>query len=248
MRFCVGRHLPDIEKFQVYDLYKSREASHTSDFARVENAVTLAAPGAYTVRHLGLPQHVVPILRPNIQQRLIRATLDIPIPRPPGCWQCGTPNCRTCQWLTLGNHIISMHTGLRFNVRGHITCNSPHAIYVVSCNRCGMQGVGETFDVRQRIQSYAIAVARAPSNATAIHRHFSTGHYPDDFSMMLVDSIPFRLGTSRATRRTVSIRLEQRWIQNLTARLNKKRQLHSSFLGYDPDFADADLDDVVLTT
>ena len=50
--------------------------------------------------------------------------------------------------------LVGVSKGNFINLKRHVDCKTPHAIYVIECTRCGHQGVGETSDLRKRILSY----------------------------------------------------------------------------------------------
>ena len=146
-------------------------------YERAKAAIDSLAPSVHSLQHLGLPQQPVPTMRRNLKNILIKSSLSAQSSRQFGCFRCNEENCPLCQWgwLTEGTRIVSMENGKSFNVRGHLTCQSPHVIYVVSCTRCGMQGVGETFDAVERVQSYVHAASALDHGTgnTAIHKHFA---------------------------------------------------------------------------
>ena len=105
-------------------------------------------------------------------------------------------------------------------------------IYVVSCHRCGVQGVGECSAPLSRLPSYIRAVGGRCDLACAIHKHFmETPHSRDDLSICLVDAVPERLFNKPAVLPALRKRLEFIWIHRLDAGLNKRRFLWHSFTG-----------------
>merc|ERR1712232_1079819 len=123
-----------------------------------------------------------------------------PLPNKFGSYRCGAEGCTICEWITEGSRVVSMESGQIFDVRAPINCKSRHAVYVVSCSLCGMQGVGETFAIRERVEAYIRGVALEPGfGGTAIHQHFAKpGHTPEHFDLQLVDKLPDQMLTHDA--------------------------------------------------
>ena len=127
---------------------------------------------------------------------------------------------------------MSIEKGEGFLVRKGLTCSSPNVVYVVTCKKCRVQGVGECLDARERLPSYiAAASGQLPMRkAGSIHSHFlDSPHSVNDLEIMLVDGLPSN--TTRCLQKTLRLRLESRWIARLGAKLNTRRQLHASFSG-----------------
>ena len=170
----------------------------------------------------------------SLREYLCKASLKQQI-RLSGCSPCGKPNCAVDGFLETGNSIRSCRTGQTFRIRGHVSCDCKHVIYVVTCLRCQKQGVGECTDPRSRLQYYITGVQNGPpepDQCCAILRHFLDGaHTVHDLRLTLVDRIPFHMGFHPAVPSAVRIRLENRWISKLDAELNVRRQVHNSFSG-----------------
>ena len=59
---------------------------------------------------------------------------------PPGSFHCGQ-DCATCPYVTNGlTHYTFFSTGTTRQIKSHITCN---LIYMIQCNRCHLQYIGE---------------------------------------------------------------------------------------------------------
>ena len=92
--------------------------------------------------------------------------------------------------------IDSLQLGKYFSVRGSLDCSSVNVIYVISCLKCGVQGVGECGSPLQRLPSYiaALELGVLGPNPCAIHRHFTDEpHSLADLKILLVDALPVSL-------------------------------------------------------
>ena len=82
---------------------------------------------------------------PNLRDLLVRAEVKPPTPPTPGDnAPCGSRRCKTCQLIKRTNTFTSNTTGRRYIIRNQFTCKTKNIIYMISCDRCNMQYVGET--------------------------------------------------------------------------------------------------------
>ena len=82
----------------------------------------------------------------NLSNLLVSAKLPNPTHNTPphGSFLCGD-NCLTCNYITDGRTSYTFHsTGETRLITHHIDCNSKNVIYMVHCNRCHKQYIGET--------------------------------------------------------------------------------------------------------
>ena len=64
--------------------------------------------------------------------------------QPRGSYPCGK-NCLTCKYLSDGQTLYTFHaTGETRPITNHIDCNSKNVIYMIQCNHCSKQYIGET--------------------------------------------------------------------------------------------------------
>ena len=65
-------------------------------------------------------------------------------------------NCRHCDHLreTACTSFTSNVTGRRYQIRQHMNCKSTNVVYLVTCKRCGWQGVGSTTETDPRLANY----------------------------------------------------------------------------------------------
>ena len=194
-------------------------------------ASTLVQPPPFKI-----PQKVVYKIAPNIRLRLMRSSMTRRRRSVPGCSWCAQSDCPLHGFLVESEGVDSYSTGKFHMARAQLTCDSRNVIYVVSCNLCGVQGVGECQFPKTRLVSYIDALARdesnAPNKSCAIHRHFMDAeHGPHHMHFHIVDAIPPGLIVKPSLVPALRKRLECRWIHRLDAKLNVKRYLHNSFTG-----------------
>lgn len=84
--------------------------------------------------------------QPNsLKQMLVKSryTSDNPNSPSPMVKKCGRSNCGTCEYLLEGSSVV-FKNGFQFNIKYNMTCATSNLIYVLICNGCGEQYIGET--------------------------------------------------------------------------------------------------------
>ena len=94
---------------------------------------------------------------------------------PPGSFRCGQ-DCATCPYITNGlTHYTFFSTGATRQVKSHITCNTKNLIYMIQCNRCSLQYIGET---KRRLidrfneHRHSVDKTNIKSKPTTVAEHF----------------------------------------------------------------------------
>ena len=107
-----------------------------------------------------------------------------------GCYECGK-SCIDCQYLKeKGSYFVSNITKRRHKVRQYVNCLSKNVVYLVTCKKCGKQGVGETKNFKSRMANYRSSI-RNKKVACNIDKHFieSAEHSLDDFDAQIICQI-----------------------------------------------------------
>ena len=108
------------------------------------------------------------------------------------CGKCGLSNrgrkrasgLTQCEVLQEGTKFRSNSTKETFKIRENISCRSNNIIYLVTCEKCGKQGVGSTISLFQRISNY-LSHIQSKYNEGAIAAHFFEGNCNiNDFRIM----------------------------------------------------------------
>ena len=81
---------------------------------------------------------------PNLKSLLVRAAFRNPLPSYRGNSQCGQPRCKTCQHIKPVDRFKSSATGKDYRVKATANCKTTNIVYVIECNKCKLQYVGET--------------------------------------------------------------------------------------------------------
>lgn len=61
-----------------------------------------------------------------------------------GCYRCGHNICICCKFINVSRIFTSTNTGLIYNVKQYINCNTTFVVYLITCHTCNTQYVGST--------------------------------------------------------------------------------------------------------
>ena len=109
--------------------------------------------------------------------------------------KCNSRNCLCCRSLNTDNIFRSFSTGCRFTVDkpvvdGFFSCKSKYVIYLITCNDCGIQYVGQT---RQSLHCRLNGHRSSMNNnnkSTFLYEHFrNEGHSFHNISIQIIDSV-----------------------------------------------------------
>ncbi|XP_078579213.1 uncharacterized protein LOC144863692 [Branchiostoma floridae x Branchiostoma japonicum] len=93
-----------------------------------------------------------------------------------GSMKCGSERCATCEHLEEGATFSSHTTEESFQMKDSMTCRSTYIIYLISCNKCGLQYVGESKEeLRTKFNSHIASITQNKTSALAKHFN-SAGH------------------------------------------------------------------------
>ena len=84
----------------------------------------------------------------SVRDLLVHSTLQNNTPhtqQPAGVYKCNHPRCLTCPVLQQGqtNYIFTAISEQR-KIIDHLSCKSKNFIYLIQCNKCKCQYIGET--------------------------------------------------------------------------------------------------------
>lgn len=126
----------------------------------------------------------------NLRDLLVRADLKPPLRQPPGNRPCGGCGCKTCPMLLPTDCITSPITGITHQIKVAATCKTTNVVYVIQCQRCSQQYVGETEQaLHERINSHRSDV-RLKKLEKPVAAHFnSLNHTMQDMRIVVVERI-----------------------------------------------------------
>ena len=84
-----------------------------------------------------------------------------------------------------GDRFRSTSTGAVYKIRQTIDCRSKNIIYLVTCKRCRMQGVGSTLDFQGRVSDYITHMYKEKDTCEIVEHFLKLeDHSLWDFSIM----------------------------------------------------------------
>ena len=99
---------------------------------------------------------------------------------------CGSARCKTCRHISQGNTFTSNVTRRSYEIMTSnlsMTCTSENVVYLIMCNKCGIQYMGET---SQKLRNnHRSSLKRLPN----LHHFSSDGHTVGDISIMPIEEI-----------------------------------------------------------
>ena len=114
---------------------------------------------------------------PNLRDLLVLAKLPSNSTNPNSQLPCGSfrcgKNCATCPYISDGLTSYNFFsTGETRTIKSNLTCDTKNLIYMIQCNRCNLQYIGET---KRRLKDRFNEHCRKPQlNTTAEHQALST--------------------------------------------------------------------------
>ena len=79
---------------------------------------------------------------PNLKDMLVKSKIDFQ-PKPKLCQPCWQPRCLTCTHMN-NSQVISNKEHHSYPIRKNFNCKFSDIVYVMTCNVCNIQYVGET--------------------------------------------------------------------------------------------------------
>ena len=153
----------------------------------------------------------------NLKSLLVRSKLsDLPITENnnnfnnrTGYKKCTSTRCNLCKYYTKETNLIqSTSTKQNFYIKHELTCTSKNVIYLLTCNKCKVQYVGETGQAaRDRFNNHKSSINT--NRATPVSVHFnSIPHEPSDLNFIPIEKLPNNNKTDR-------LRAEKIWTKRL---------------------------------
>ena len=97
--------------------------------------------------------------------------------------------CVDCQFLreTSGNSFASTVTGRTHYIRQIVSCISWWIVYLVTCKKCNIQGVGSAKECKKRLANYRSVINNKKNASCGIEHHFcQEDHNIHDFSFQII--------------------------------------------------------------
>ena len=118
---------------------------------------------------------------------------------------CNHPKCATCQHFNTQNFFESTTTKARYRIRQSFTCSSKNVIYLITCNKCKKQYVGQTTkSLKERINHHRSSIHTKQKRYISVHFNFPD-HNLKNLTVQIIDT---------TTSEKLSL-LEKFWIKKL---------------------------------
>ena len=134
---------------------------------------------------------------PNLCDLLVTAKLSSNSAKPQlpsGSFRCGR-NCATCPYISHGLTTYTFFsTGETRPIKSNLTCDTKNLIYIIQCNRCNLQYIGETKRrLKDRFNEHRRTIdnPNTKSKPTTAAEHFlsSTNHTANDMQLIPIEKI-----------------------------------------------------------
>ena len=122
----------------------------------------------------------------NLKDMVVRTKLTNPLPN--GVFKiCTDGRCLMCKHSASTDSFESHVTGRSYKILGDTSCHTNNCIYLISCKVCGKQYVGETGDLRRRINNHRSTI-KTKRIQEPVAEHFNlAGHKWQDMSVVVID-------------------------------------------------------------
>ena len=111
---------------------------------------------------------------------------------PSGSFRCGK-NCATCPYISDG---LTTYTFFSTNetrhIKSNLTCDTKNLIYMIQCNRCNLQYIGETKRrLKDRFNEHRRTIDNPKSKPTTVAQHFlsSPNHTANAMQLIPIEKV-----------------------------------------------------------
>ncbi len=150
---------------------------------------------------------------PNLKRTLCRAKVPEQIGRinriQAGLKKCNKSGCRTCPFIVQSNTVNSKQSNTSVHLSEVVDCNTKGVVYVITCDKCKVQYVGQTSRrLRDRFVEH-LGYIRMKIEATG--KHFAqTNHTLAEMKVQIIKCVIPNTETLRLVR-------ESKWIHDFNA-------------------------------
>ena len=74
--------------------------------------------------------------------------------RSAGVTKCGSPNCKLCLCILQVDTVLFSNSGVNFKIKTNMDCTTRNVIYSLFCNLCKQSYIGETVNLRSRVNAH----------------------------------------------------------------------------------------------
>lgn len=142
---------------------------------------------------------------PNLKQKLVRSSLvsdnnninnivnnnkQVSDLANSGMFRCDSRRCRCCRYISERRYFQSAINYRRFSLNDRCSCKTSNLIYLISCDKCHMQYVGQTGRaLADRINDHLSNIRLKKSTPIALHFNLPN-HSVSDFTITAIEKLP----------------------------------------------------------
>ena len=89
----------------------------------------------------------------------------------PGVTRCGQQNCKSCLNILEVDEIYFRNSNIKFQIRAKMDCTVKNVIYVLICKSCESNYIGETVNLRDRMNSHRSKSTSETDAIAEVSRH-----------------------------------------------------------------------------
>ena len=101
---------------------------------------------------------------PNLKNLLTKAEYGEVLS---GTFNCSDKRCECCYYLLINDHCTFKNVQITFNLQNRFTCDSCNLLYVVICDTCKEEYIGETGEGKTKLRD-SQSVSPTHSTTTSI--------------------------------------------------------------------------------
>jgi hypothetical protein len=137
----------------------------------------------------------------NLKDLLVRGKINIEH-KQRICQPCGKPRCKTCMKVNTTTTATSSNN-ISYPIRGTFNCQSHHIIYLMTCNICHIQYVGESSNtLNTRFRGHESAIRTKQLHPVA--QHYNTNNHTEEaYTVTVLD---------KENDKNKRLRLEETWM------------------------------------
>ena len=89
----------------------------------------------------------------------------------PGCKKCGNRRCGTCKFLQECNSVSFFEVNTSLDIKYQFDCTSGGLIYKIACIGCDEYYIGQTVNLRQRVNKHNFNLRHFEERKCKVHKH-----------------------------------------------------------------------------
>ena len=126
--------------------------------------------------------------------------------------KCGNKKCECCFWIKETSYINNSD----ISIEGRMDCNSKNVIYIIECQKCHIEYIGETQNaLKSRLQRHLSDIRTDKNTSVALHFNYDC---PSDYNLATLKIYPIetiQVQGSDIKNKQKLLKRETHWIEHL---------------------------------